>query len=123
MVKLLTVRGTVATAPPEASFIEVYPKVYLKICRDYLFPVRLGVTNDEWSVRPYPDAPRPPQTEYSIFFDFEDNDWNMEQTILLGDSDVVYLNGHDIGPPKISLVQNTMDYTPSYPCCTTSSED
>ena len=100
MAKLLTVRGTVSTAPPDADFVEMYSKVYLKISRDHLFPVRLGVTNEQWSVRPFPDAPRPPQIEYSVFFDLADDDWNLEQTVLLGGAEVVALNGQSMGYPK-----------------------
>lgn len=100
MAKLLTVQGTVSTAPPDADFAEIYPKVYLKISRDHLFPVRLGVTDEQWSVRPYPAAPRPPQIEYSVFFDLAEDDWNLEQTILLGEAEVVALNGRSMGPPK-----------------------
>jgi len=100
MAKLLTVRGTVLTAPPDADFVEIYPKVYLKISRDHLFPVRLGITNEQWSVRPFPDAHRPPQVEYSVFFDLADNDWNLEQTILLGEAETVALNGRSMGSPK-----------------------
>lgn len=100
MAKLLSVQGPVVTAPSDASFVEMFPKVYLKISRDYLFPVRLGITNEQWSVRPYPDAPRPPQTEYSAFFDFVDKEWNIDQTVLLGEAEAVILNGRDIGTPK-----------------------
>tara|TARA_Y100000748_G_scaffold303669_1_gene309613 strand:- start:2661 stop:3146 length:486 start_codon:yes stop_codon:yes gene_type:complete len=100
MAKLLTVRGTVSTAPPDAGFVEMYSKVYLKISREHLFPVRLGVTNEQWSVRPFPDAPRPPQIEYSEFFDLGDDDWNLEQTVLLGEAEVVALNGRSMGSPK-----------------------
>ena len=38
--------------------------------------------------------------QYSEFFDLGDDDWNLEQTILLGEAEVVALNGRSMGSPK-----------------------
>ena len=35
-----------------------------------MFPVRLGITNNQWAVRPFPNAPKPKQIEYDILFNF-----------------------------------------------------
>ena len=100
MASLLTVRGTVSTAPSESGFVEIYPKSYLKITRDHLFPVRLGVTDEQWAVRPYPDNLKPAQIEYAEFFDFGDDEWDLERTVLLGSAETVLMNGHELGSPK-----------------------
>ena len=100
MATLLTVRGSVSTAPLDSGFVEVYPKSYLKIARNHMFPVRLGVTDEQWSVRPFPEAPKPAQIEYAEFFDFGEDEWDLERTVLLGNADVVLLNGRELGDPK-----------------------
>ena len=100
MPELLTVKGTVSTAPCDCDFVEIYSKSYLKITRHHLFPVRIGVTDEQWAVRPYPDAPRPKQIEYDEFFDFGENEWDLEKTVLLGGADIVLINGRRLEAPK-----------------------
>ena len=101
MALLLTVRGVVTIAPSDAEFKEVYPKTYLKNNNTHMFPVRLGITNNQWAVRPFPNAPKPKQIEYDILFNFsKDTKWDMERTVLLGDAHTLLLNGIKLNPPQ-----------------------
>lgn len=103
MVKLLSATGTIITAPPNCEFAEVYSKVYLKISNDVLFPVRLGITDEQWSVRPYKNAHKLsyPTTNHPVylgFFEFEENEWETDRTILLGEANL-RLNGRKLEEP------------------------
>lgn len=102
MASLLTVHGIVTIASSNVEFKEVYPKTYLKNNNTHMFPVRLGITNNQWAVRPYPNAPKPKQIEYDILFNFsKDSKWDMERTVLLGQASTLLYNGVKLEPPPL----------------------